>query len=252
MTTKQLSAGSRPAIALAAVLMCVTSGIALAQSADPPASPKTTTWATTASAALTLTRGNSDTFLTTVNLDTKRKWEKNELDLGASGGYGNSTVNNVTTKNTEFVQGYGQFNRLFGDRFYSALRLDGQYDGIAGVYYRFKISPMAGYYLIKNNEMSLAVEGGPSLILEHLQGQQSDAYWAARAAERFSYKLSATAKLWESLEYLPGLMIGRRTTCSTSRRALTPPSPSTGVCAWCSRTCSPANRRTTGSRTTFA
>ena len=28
-------------------------------------------------------------------------------------------------------------------------------------------------------------------------------YWAARLAERFEYKLTATTKIWESLEYLP-------------------------------------------------
>ena len=109
----------------------------------------------------------------------------------------------INSKNTEFVQGYGQYNRLFSERFYGGLRLDGQYDGIAGIEYRFKVSPMAGYYLIKNDRMTLAAEAGPSLIYEHLKGAQSHGYWAARLAERFEYKLTATTKVWESLEYLP-------------------------------------------------
>jgi putative salt-induced outer membrane protein YdiY len=92
---------------------------------------------------------------------------------------------------------------LFTDRFYGALRLDGQYDGIAGIEYRFKVSPMAGYYLIKNDKMSLAAEAGPTLIEEHLLGQTAHGYWAARLAERYQYKLTATTSLWESLEYLP-------------------------------------------------
>ena len=164
---------------------------------------KTNRWETTAAAGLTLTRGNSETFLATLSLDTKRKWEKDEAVLGVSGGYGESKVNDVNTKNTEFLQGYGQYNRLFTDRFYGALRLDGQYDGIAGIDYRFKVSPMAGYYLIKNDKMTLAAEAGPSLIYEHLEGQPSDAYWAARLAERFEYKLTATTKVWESLDTCP-------------------------------------------------
>ena len=137
-------------------------------------------WVTTAAAGLTLTRGNSETFLATISLDTKRKWEKDEVFLGVSGGYGDSTVNNVNTKNTEFVQGFGQYNRLFTERFYGGLRLDGQYDGIAGIDYRFKVSPMAGYYLIKNDKMTLAAEAGPSLIDEHLEGESAHGYWAAR------------------------------------------------------------------------
>jgi putative salt-induced outer membrane protein YdiY len=207
MIKKQQYARSRRAIALAAVLVCAGYGIASAQDSAtktaPPAPPKANPWETTAAAALTLTRGNSETFLMTLGLDTKHKWEQNELALGISGGYGESKVNDVNTKNTEFVQGYGQYNRLFSDRFYGGLRLDGQYDGIAGIEYRFKVSPIAGYYLIKNDKMTLAAEAGPSLIVEHLQGQKSDSYLAARFAERFEYKLTASTKVWESFEYLP-------------------------------------------------
>jgi putative salt-induced outer membrane protein YdiY len=201
MIKKQKYAGSRRAIALAAVVICVSSGLAFA--ADEAAPAAKAGWDTTAAAALTLTRGNSETFLLTLGLDTKHKWEQNELALGISGGYGESKVNDVNTKNTEFVQGYGQYNRLFSDRFYGGLRLDGQYDGIAGIEYRFKVSPIAGYYLIKNDKMTLAAEAGPSLIVEHLQGQKADSYLAARFAERFEYKLTASTKVWESLEYLP-------------------------------------------------
>ena len=205
LITIQKYAGSRRAMALAALLACVGSGLTAAESAAPavvaPApAPK---WDTTAAAALTLTRGNSDTFLATLSLDAKRKWKMDEVAFGISGGYGENTVNDVNTRNTEFLQGYGQYNRLFSDRFYGALRLDGQYDGISGIDYRFKVSPMAGYYLIKNPKMTLALEGGPSLIMEHLQGQPSHGYWAARLAERFEYKLTATTKVWESVDYLP-------------------------------------------------
>lgn len=200
MITKQKYAGSRRAIMLAVALVCVGSGLAFAQSEAPA---NTNRWETTAAAGATLTRGNSESFLVTLSLDTKRKWENDEAAAGVSGGYGDSTVNNTYTKNAEFLQGFSQYNRLFTERLYGALRLDGQYDGIAGVDYRFKVSPMAGYYLIKNDKMTLAAEGGPSLILEHLTGQEARGYWAARLAERFEYKLTPTTKLWESLEYLP-------------------------------------------------
>lgn len=201
MSTKHIYTSNHCAILLATALACVRGTLTAAESAPPPEAPKG--WETTAAAAVTLTRGNSETFLATLTLDTKRKWEKDEAALGVSGGYGESKVNGVNDKNTEFIQGYGQYNRLFTDRFYGALRLDAQYDGIAGIEYRFKVSPMAGYYLIKTDKMTLAAEAGPSLIYEHLEGQASHGYWAARLAERFEYKLTATTKIWESLEYLP-------------------------------------------------
>ena len=201
MITKQKFTGRHQAIVLAAALVSASSGLNAADSAASTAS--TNKWETTAGAALTLTRGNSETFLATVSLDTKRKWETDEAFMGVSGGYGESKVNNVNTKNTEFIQGYGQYNHLFTERLYGALRLDGQDDQIAGIEYRFKVSPMAGYYLIKNDKMTLAAEAGPSFIYEHLKGQDPHGYWAARLAERFEYKLTATTKVWESLEYLP-------------------------------------------------
>jgi putative salt-induced outer membrane protein YdiY len=198
--TSQQAPGTLLGITTALIIGC---GIASAQgpAAAPP--PETLAWVTTAAAAATLTRGNSETFLATMSLDTKRKWEKDEAYLGVSGGYGEATVNNVDSKNTEFVQGFGQYNRLFTERFYGGLRLDGQYDGIAGIDYRFKVSPMAGYYLIKNNRMTLAGEAGPTLIYEHLEGESANGYWAARLAERGEYKLTDTTRLWETAEYLP-------------------------------------------------
>jgi putative salt-induced outer membrane protein YdiY len=201
MITKLKCTSNRRAIAVAAALMSVAGTLTAAESAAPPEAPKG--WETTAAAAITLTRGNSDTFLGTLSLDTKRKWEKDEASFGISGGYGENKENDVNVKNTEFIQGYGQYNRLFTDRFYGALRLDGQYDGIAGINYRFKVSPMAGYYLIKNDKMTLAAEAGPALIYEKLSGESAHGYWAARFAERFEYKLTATTKVWESLEYVP-------------------------------------------------
>jgi putative salt-induced outer membrane protein YdiY len=171
------------------------------QGTDSPA--KTNSWETTAAAAITLTRGNSENFLAALSLDTKRKWEKNEAAFGLAGGYGDSTVNDVNTKNTEFVKGFGQYNRLFSDRFYGSLRLEGEYDGIAGVDYRFKVSPLAGYYLVKNDRMTLAAEVGPSVVFESLEGEDSRTYCAIRFGERFEYKLTATTKFWESADYSP-------------------------------------------------
>jgi putative salt-induced outer membrane protein YdiY len=185
----------------AALLIGAGVSSARAQAATAPAN--TNRWESTAAAAVTFTSGNSESFLATISLDTKRKWERDELAFGLAGGYGESTVNDVNTKNTEFINGFGQYNHLFTSRFYGGLRLDGGYDGIAGVDYRFKISPLAGYYLIKEEKMTLAVEAGPALIFENLADEPARSYWAARFGERFEYKLTATTKFWQSVEYIP-------------------------------------------------
>src|SRR6185503_11816149 len=109
------------------------------------ATPKPPGWETSAAAGVTLTRGNSDTLLATLTLDTKRKWEKDEFLAGIAGGYGE----NNQIKNTEFLKGYAQYNHLFTERFYGGVRLDALYDSIANLDHRVTLSPLVGYYLIK-------------------------------------------------------------------------------------------------------
>jgi putative salt-induced outer membrane protein YdiY len=184
---------------LIAVWAIGTCTITPTQAADSPAEVQTNKWETTAAAGVTLTQGNSDTVLATLSLDTKHKWDKNEVALGISGGYGESE----DVKNTEFLQGFGQYNRLFSDRFYAGLRLEALYDGIANLDYRVRISPLAGYYLIKDPKTTLAVEAGPSVVFEKYSSQSSDTYLGVRFGERFEHKLTATTKIWQSVDYVP-------------------------------------------------
>jgi putative salt-induced outer membrane protein YdiY len=156
-------------------------------------------WSSTVGVGLTLTRGNSQTFLATFTVDSKRKWDHDEVLLGLAAGYG--TDKNV--ENTEYVSGFAQYNHLFSDRFYGGIRLDGNYDGIAQLDYRIRVSPLAGYYLLKETNTTLAVEAGPSAVFEQHHGQSEETYLGLRLGERFTQKLSAKAKLWESLDYVP-------------------------------------------------
>lgn len=171
--------------------------------ADAP--PEKKGWETTAAAGLTLTSGTKDTMLVTAGINASRKWEKDEFALGIAGGYGEDDNNptRTSTANTEFVQGYAQYNHLFTERFYGGLRLDAAYDGIANLDYRFTLTPLAGYYLIKSTNTTLAVEVGPSAVTEKYSGQSSDTYFGIRFAERFEHKLSETTKIWQYASYVP-------------------------------------------------
>lgn len=165
--------------------------------------PEKQTWETSAFLGATLTRGNSETFLANLTLDTKRKWARDELAFGGSAGYGESEVNGTTEKNTEYIRGFGQYNRLFNERLYGGLRADGEYDGIAGVDYRARVSPLLGYYFIKRPKTTLSGEVGPSVVFENLENRPSDTYYAFRAGERFEHKLTETTRIWQSFEYIP-------------------------------------------------
>lgn len=178
-----------------------------ATAAEPAPEPKKG-WETTAAAGMTLTRGTHDTFLATAGLNTIRKWEKDEVSLGISGGYGEDTdksfgTNKTTVINNNFIQGYAQYNRLFTEKFYGGIRLDGAFDGIAELDYRITLTPLLGYYFIKNAKTTLAVEVGPSAVTEQYSGQDSDTYFGIRFAERFEHKLTDSTKIWQTVSYVP-------------------------------------------------
>jgi len=199
MQAGKFCAVNRFTVTLTSAMLCLGQGFSLAQ-VKPVAQQG---WETTAAAGVTLTRGNSRTFLANLSLDTRRKWERDEAALGVSGGYGETTVNGSDQKNTEYLKSFGQYNRLFNYRLYGGVRLDGEYDGIAGVDYRFRVSPLIGYYVVKEPKTSLAFEVGPSVVLEKLKSRSSRIYLGARLGERFEHKLGDTTKVWQRLEYIP-------------------------------------------------
>lgn len=185
-----------PAIS-AAALAAVGFGGYASQAADatPSQPPK---WESSAAVGLTLTSGNSDTLLATANFLTQRKWDSHELRFGADAAYGEQE----DVKNNEVLRGFGQYNRLFSERCFGYVRAEAVHDAVADVEYRVTLSPGAGYYFIKNERTQLSLEVGPGVVFEK-QGSEETTYFSLRVAERFEHKLSKTARIWQSAEWLP-------------------------------------------------
>lgn len=186
-------------IALSAALILGTAPLAWSQVVPDTNQVK---WVGSASAGLTLTRGNSRTLLGTATIVDTAKWKQNELSLGADGAYGESTIDNVNKETTDQLHGYAQYNRLFTERFYGYARVDGLHDGIADIQYRLALSPGVGYYFIKNKKTDLSAEVGPGYIVEKL-GHTDHDYATLRIAEKFHYAFSDRARLWQTVEFLP-------------------------------------------------
>ena len=191
------------------LLSLIATGVALlgssllAHAADT--TPTTTNqWQSSIAAGATLTRGNSETFLGTLAAGTGKKWDQNEVALGADMAYG--TTKNQTTGNNdttaETVHGFGQYNRLFNERLYGYGRVEGLHDGVADIDYRLSLSAGAGYYFIKTKATLLSAEVGPGYIVERLGGVNKD-FATLRLAEKFNQALSDRARLWETAEILP-------------------------------------------------
>ena len=182
-----------------------------AASAQEAAIPEKKGWETVAAAGLTVQSGNTESIATTLSLDTKRKWEVDEILLGAQGGYGkSSSTGTERIRTTDYAKAYGQYNHLFTERLYFGLRIDGEHDGMADLAYRFRFSPLLGYYAIKNEKTTLCFEAGPAYVIEEreaspLTPRDKQGYIALRLAERFEHKLSADTKIWQTAEYIAGI-----------------------------------------------
>ena len=176
----------------------VLGGAALATVGAFAQEASTNKWETTASIGVTVTQGNSDSVLGAAQVLSQKKWDQNEMRIGADGTYGELEGE----KNVEGLHGFAQYNRLFSERAFGYLRLDGLHDAIADIEYRFTFSPGAGYYVIKNEQTTLSGEAGPAFIYEK-QGGESTGYMTARLAERLEHKFNDNVRLWQSIEFLP-------------------------------------------------
>ena len=184
-------------------LLCLAAATAFTVSAfgqSAPTAPLNTGWITSAAFGFSLAKGNTDNLLANGNLLSSKKWDRNEMDLGVDGTYGETDG----VRSAGNLHGFGQYNRLFTERFFGLLRLDAVNDSVADVDYRVTISPGVGYYFIKNTNTFLRGEAGPGFVFERVAGV-SDSYVALRLAERFETKLNDTVKLWQSLEFLPAI-----------------------------------------------
>ena len=155
-------------------------------------------WKSSISAGLTLTRGNSDTMLFAADVLTEKKTPKNEYSIGAGIAYGDQNSQNTVNN----CKSFSQWNHLFTGCFFGYLRANALRDIISDIDYRLTIGPGAGYYLIKQTNTTLAVEGGFNFEAQKLGGTDQN-FATVRLAERFEHKFNNRARFWQNVELLP-------------------------------------------------
>lgn len=159
--------------------------------------------ATTLSAGLTLADGNSETLAANASLKTEgEKAGLGSVWAGAEANYGESTVDEVKDTTVENAKVFANVKKTLSPRTFGYLDASVLYDDVALIDYRATVGPGLGAYLVKNGKRTLTLEAGPSHVWEKIDGESND-YLALRFAERYTCQISATAKLVQSLEYLP-------------------------------------------------
>ena len=180
--------------------------------APAPATVPEPLWKTIVTAGANVTRGNSETMLINGAVISAFKQDKDEARVGVEANYGETRTTqgsgtNETKKtdtNVNNARAFSEYRRLLTDRTYAYGNAELLQDDVAAIDYRLMVGPGIGRYFIENDAQKLSGEIGPTYIKQKLAGKTDDTV-ALRLAERYELKLSATASLWESAEYLPSL-----------------------------------------------
>ncbi len=153
---------------------------------------------TTLSLGVTLNQGNTDSSLGNASLLSERKTDLRTIRAGIDFVYGEQDGE----KSAENLRGFAGIKETLRDRLYATADLLAMADPIADVDYRAIVSAGLGVYLMKDDVVTLTVDAGPAYIWEKVGGV-SDDFWGLRAAQRYDRALSETAKVWQSLEFVP-------------------------------------------------
>jgi putative salt-induced outer membrane protein len=155
-------------------------------------------WEHSLSLGFNKTKGNSETEQLNSDYKGKRKWLKANALFSLY-------VNSGKENQVETTQNYGadfQYNRYLSERLYWLVNTSYKIDKQADLEGRFLLGPGLGYSFMKNAKSALDFEAGVSYLQTKYDMVASQNDTAVRIAQNYSRKLSDTAKLWQSAEYL--------------------------------------------------
>lgn len=142
---------------------------------------------------LNFSDGNSDVLAGNMNFDA-RKDDRARLDFSAS--YGRSDGERNVDRSSASARRMWNFDRGL----YAGLGLSGARDSIAGVDYRFILSPSAGKRIISTESADLSVEAGPAYVFESILDEE-DSYLGFRISELFERRFGERSRFRQSFEY---------------------------------------------------
>lgn len=201
------------AYAQPAALAGSTGGIGVkggAAAAPPPTcdvAPKDpSVWDKSVLFGLNYTDGNTKT--TNVNLGGRasRDFENNAWLFQADYNYGSAadSANDPRKENKNNVRALANYQRILDQTWFAGMGTSFAHDEIADLKYRAILSPGAGAYIVRDEDLKVSLEAGPSYVFEKL-GNVSDDFAAARVANRIDWVITPTSKIFQFAEYLVSL-----------------------------------------------
>jgi len=158
---------------------------------------------TTIAVGVTLTDGNSETLQANASLLTEGEKEGlGSVRAGIEANYGEAKTDGNDETTVENGRAFANTRKTLTENTFVSLDGSVLYDDIALIDYRVALGPALGAYLIKNDRTALSLEVGAVYVWEEVDGIDND-YTACRVAERCEHALSETARIWQSVEYIP-------------------------------------------------
>lgn len=154
-------------------------------------------WAVTALLGGSISEGNSDARSISSGLRLKRDWNDNEFVAGIFGVYGQQRG----TLSSESLSGDLHYQRNLGKESFGGMRLDCDYDALAGLDWRLAFAPYFGWLVFETERSELTLEGGPSVVAEQKGGRES-AFLATYAAVKAEHQLGKRTQLVGELSWL--------------------------------------------------
>jgi putative salt-induced outer membrane protein YdiY len=168
-----------------------------------PAAKDPSVWDKSILFGLNYTEGNTKT--TNINLGgvASRDYENNAWRFQADYNYGSAanSANDPREENKNNIRGLADYRRVLDNTWFAGAGAAFAHDEIADLKYRAVLSPSAGAYILRDDDVKLSLEAGPSYVWEKL-GAEDDNFVAARIANRLEWKISETSKFFEYTEYL--------------------------------------------------
>lgn len=182
----------------------VTSALGECSTTDPCAPKKEKdAWAKSIAVGFNLTSGNSENTLATIIGNANKETDADFTDFNVSYGYGETEDSESGEKSTNRndLRADGAYNYKLTPDWYAGFGSKYLRDRLADVDYRVNLNPTIGYYLLKDSDFSLALEGGPGYTFEKVADLSND-YFSPRVADRFEWVISCTSKIYQKAEVL--------------------------------------------------
>lgn len=154
-------------------------------------------WTSSFDLGASYTSGNSENLFVTASLTVDKEFgDMNEFFANLTYAYGKDE----DTTTTEEILMTASWKKLFDQKNYRGLRLDGRHDSLADINYRVGLSGLIGHYFVRDEDKQFSMETGLGYTWEE-QGGEDKSFVNLYFGERFEIWLTDYTRVFQSFSF---------------------------------------------------